>query len=188
MVAAFTPHVVLYYCGCHHVFGFVVAVMALGVVSQVVLSDCMVSWLQSPCHVRCYGCCSCVMRYCHCMLRSDLSPTFSSSSSYTYSTPDTWDTPPPSPTVVSEFPNVVPAYPLDILPQVAPEPFSLESLMRSWPYNSYRFTSFCLYRTDTNDSKCHCQVVVSCQFQIGFGILTPVRLVLLRTYHLKQLS
>jgi hypothetical protein len=127
--------------------------MALGVVSQVVLSDCMVSWLQSPCHVRCYGCCSCVMRYCHCMLRSDLSPTFSSSSSYTYSTPDTWDTPPPSPTVVSEFPNVVPAYPLDILPQVAPEPFSLESLMRSWPYNSHCFMEFCPYHTDTDMEK-----------------------------------
>jgi hypothetical protein len=64
------------------------------------------------------------------MLRSESTPTFSSSS-YTYSAPDTWDTPPPSPTVVSEFPDLVPTHPLDILPRVAPEPFSLESLMRS---------------------------------------------------------
>jgi hypothetical protein len=75
------------------------------------------------------------------VLCSEGTPTFSSSS-YTYSTPDTWDTPPPSPTVVSEFPDVVPTHPLDILPRVAPEPFSLESLVRSWPYNSYRFTDF----------------------------------------------
>jgi hypothetical protein len=76
------------------------------------------------------------------MLHSDPTPTFSSSSSHTYSAPDTWDTPPPSPTVVSEFPDVVPAHPLDILPHVAPEPFSLESLMRSWPYDTHRFTEF----------------------------------------------
>ena len=68
-----------------------------------------------------WGCCSS-------LLHSESTPTFSSSS-YTYSTPDTWDTPPPSPTVVSEFPNIVPAHPLDILPRVALEPFSLESLM-----------------------------------------------------------
>jgi hypothetical protein len=82
------------------------------------------------------------------MLRSDCTPTFSSSS-HTYSAPDTWDTPPPSPTLVSEFPDVVPAHPLDILPRVAPEPFSLESLMRSWPYDSHRFTSFRPYRSNT---------------------------------------
>jgi hypothetical protein len=63
------------------------------------------------------------------LLRSDPTPTFSFSSSHTYSAPDTWDTPLPSPTVVSEFPNVVPTHPLDILPCIAPEPFSLESLM-----------------------------------------------------------
>jgi hypothetical protein len=63
------------------------------------------------------------------LLRSDPTPTLFSSSSLTYSAPDTWDTPPPSPTVVSEFPDVVPTHPLDILPRVAPEPFSLGSLM-----------------------------------------------------------
>jgi hypothetical protein len=83
------------------------------------------------------------------LLCSESTPTFSSSS-YTYSASDTWDTPPPSPTLVSEFPDVVPAHPLDILPHVAPEPFSLESLMRSWPYNSHHFTSFRPYRSDTN--------------------------------------
>ena len=86
------------------------------------------------------------------MLRFESTPSFSSSS-YTYSTPDTWDTPPPSPTVVSEFPDVVPAHPLDILPRVAPEPFSLESLMQSWPYDSHRFTQFRPYQTDTDDRK-----------------------------------
>jgi hypothetical protein len=88
------------------------------------------------------------------MLHSDSTPTFSSSS-HTYSTPDTWDTPPPSPTVVSEFPDTVPAHPLNILPHVAPEPFSLESLMWSWPYDSHRFTSFHPYWTDTDDRKLH---------------------------------
>jgi hypothetical protein len=34
-------------------------------------------------------------------------------------------------------------------------------------------------------SLCHCQATVSRRFQIGFCILMPVRLVLLRTYHLK---
>jgi hypothetical protein len=88
------------------------------------------------------------------LLHSESTSTFSSSS-YTYSAPDTWDTPPPSPTVVSEFPDVVPAHPLDILPRVALEPFSLESLMQSWPYDSHRFTSFRLYQTDTDDRKIH---------------------------------
>jgi len=88
------------------------------------------------------------------VLRSEGTPTFSSSS-YTYSAPDTWDMPPPSPTVVSEFPNVVPAHPLDILPRVALEPFSLESLMRSWPYDSHRFTNFHPYQTDTDIRKLH---------------------------------
>jgi hypothetical protein len=62
------------------------------------------------------------------VLCSKNTPAFSSSS-YTYSTPHTWDTPPPSPTVVSKFPYIVSTHPLDILPRVAPEPFSLESLM-----------------------------------------------------------
>jgi len=87
------------------------------------------------------------------VLRSDSTPTFSSSSSHTYSAPDTWDTSPPSPTVVSEFPDVVPAHPFDILPHVAPEPLSLGSLMRSWPYTTHCFTEFHPYWTDTDDRK-----------------------------------
>jgi len=67
--------------------------------------------------------------------------------------PDTWDTPLPSPTLVSEFPDIIPAHPFKNLPHVAPEPFSLESLMRSWPYSSHHFTDFRPYRTDTNDRK-----------------------------------
>jgi len=64
------------------------------------------------------------------MLHSDPTPTFSlSSPSHTYSTPETWDMPPPSPTLVSEFPSIVPAHPFDILPCLAPEPVSLASLM-----------------------------------------------------------
>jgi hypothetical protein len=86
------------------------------------------------------------------LLCSESTSTFSSSS-YTYSTPDTWDMPPPFPTVVSEFHDIVPAHPLDILPHVAPEPFSLESLMQSWPYNSHCFTSFRPYQEDTDDRK-----------------------------------
>jgi hypothetical protein len=62
------------------------------------------------------------------MLRSKPTPTFSSSS-YTYSIPNTWDTPPPSPTIVSEFPNIIPAHLFNILLHVAPEPLSLDSLM-----------------------------------------------------------
>jgi hypothetical protein len=87
------------------------------------------------------------------LLHSDPTPTFSSSSSYTYSVPDTWDMPPPSPTVVSEFPNIVPAHPLDILPRVALEPFSLKSLVQSWPYDSHHFTEFRPYCTDTDARK-----------------------------------
>ena len=87
------------------------------------------------------------------VLHSDPTPTYFSSSSHTYSAPDMWDMPLPSPTLVSEFPDIVPAHPFENLPHVAPEPFSLESLMRSWPYSSHRFTDFCPYRTDTNDRK-----------------------------------
>jgi hypothetical protein len=86
------------------------------------------------------------------MLCSDCTPTFFSSS-HTYSASDTWNIPPPSPTVVSEFPNVVPTHSFDILPHVAPKPFSLESLICSWPYSSHRFTEFRLYRTDTDNRK-----------------------------------
>ena len=89
----------------------------------------------------------------HLLLRSDPTPTLFSSSSFIYSAPDTWDTLPPSPTIVSEFPDVVSAHPLDILPHVAPEPFSLESLMRSWPYSSHHFTEFRPYQVDTDDRK-----------------------------------
>jgi hypothetical protein len=67
----------------------------------------------------------------HCfdvVLHSESTSAFSPFS-YTYSAPETWDMPPPSPTVVSEFPNVVPAHPFDILPRLAPKPFNLGSLM-----------------------------------------------------------
>ena len=57
------------------------------------------------------------------LLCSDLTSTFSSF--YTYSAPKTWDMPPPSPTAVSDFPDVVPTHPFDILPHLAPEPFDL---------------------------------------------------------------
>jgi hypothetical protein len=87
------------------------------------------------------------------LLRSEHTPTFSPTSSYTYSAPETWDMPPPSPTVVSKFPEVVPAHPFDILPCVAPEPVSLASLMQPWPYDTHRFTSFHPHRTDTDDRK-----------------------------------
>jgi hypothetical protein len=67
-------------------------------------------------------------------------------SAYTpsYKTPNTWD----CITVVSDFPDTVPAHPLDILPCVAPEPVTLCSLMRSWPYTTHRFTEFCPQHTD----------------------------------------
>jgi hypothetical protein len=86
------------------------------------------------------------------VLHSESTPTFSSLS-YTYSAPNTWDIPPPSPTIVSEFPDIVLAHPFDILPCIAPEPLSLDSLMQSWPYNMHWFTSFCPYRTDTDNRK-----------------------------------
>ena len=89
------------------------------------------------------------------LLHSKDTPTPFSYSSYTYSTPDTWDTPPPSPTVVSEFPDVVPTHPLDILPHIASEPLTLESLMQSWPYDSHHFTEFHPYHTDTDIRKLH---------------------------------
>jgi hypothetical protein len=66
VVAAFMPHVVLYCCGCYHAFGFMVAVMALGVVLQAVSLDYVVSWLWSPCRVWCRSCRCYTVRYCHC--------------------------------------------------------------------------------------------------------------------------
>jgi hypothetical protein len=84
----------------------------------------------------------------HTLLCSDPTPTFSHSapSDYTptYETPDTWD----CITVVSDFPDVIPAHPLDILPHVAPEPVTLRSLMCRWPYTTHRFTDFRPRRTD----------------------------------------
>ena len=50
--------------------------------------------------------------------------------------------------MVSDFPDTVPAHPFDILPRLAPEPFDLGSLLRSWPYSSHRFTEFRPFRTD----------------------------------------
>ena len=77
------------------------------------------------------------------VLHSDPTPTFSlsipSTSTPTYKVLDTWD----CLTVVSDFPNVIPAHPFDNLPCLAPEPFSLGSLLRSWPYTSHCFTDFC---------------------------------------------
>jgi hypothetical protein len=76
------------------------------------------------------------------LLCSEPTPTFSHTalSIYTpsYDTSDTWD----CITVVSDLPNIVPAYPLDILPRVAPEPITMRSLMCSWPYTSHHFTEF----------------------------------------------
>jgi len=80
------------------------------------------------------------------VLHSDSTPTFSlmAPSTYmpTYSMPDTWDMPPPSPTVVSDFPDTVPAHPFDNLPHLTPEPVSLDSLMQPWPYNMHHFSFF----------------------------------------------
>jgi hypothetical protein len=60
------------------------------------------------------------------MLHSDPTPTFSHTtlSTYTpsYKIPDTWD----CITVVSDFPDTVPAHPFDILPRVAPKPFTVK--------------------------------------------------------------
>jgi hypothetical protein len=61
----------------------------------------------------------------HALLCSNPTPTFShtSPSIYTpfYETPDGWD----CITVISDFPDTIPAHPFDILPCLAPEPFSL---------------------------------------------------------------
>ena len=87
------------------------------------------------------------------MLHSEPTPTFSSSSSpdpdSLFDPPKTWD----CITVVSSFPNVVPAHPLDILPRIKPEPFRLDSLLRSYPYTTHRFTQFRPFRIDHDDTE-----------------------------------
>ena len=86
------------------------------------------------------------------MLRSEPTPTFSSSSpdpDSLFDPPDTWD----CITVASSFPDVVPAHPLDILPRVKPDPFCLASLLRSYPYTTHRFSHFRAFRTDGDDTK-----------------------------------
>jgi hypothetical protein len=87
------------------------------------------------------------------VLHSNPIPTFSltSPSVYTpsYETPNTWD----CITIISNFPDTVPAHPFDILPCLAPEPFELASLLCSWPYSTHRFTEFCPYRTDRDPTE-----------------------------------
>jgi len=82
------------------------------------------------------------------VLRSEPTPTFSHTapSTYTpsYETPDTWD----CITIISDFPDTIPAHPLDILPHIAPEPITLHSLLHSWPYTSHSFTEFHPLHTD----------------------------------------
>jgi hypothetical protein len=82
------------------------------------------------------------------VLRSGPTPTFFhttlSTDTPTYKTPDTWD----CITMVSDFPDTVSTHPFDILPCLAPEPFSLQSLLHPWPYTSHRFTEFHPLRTD----------------------------------------
>ena len=79
------------------------------------------------------------------MLRSNPAPN-TSPSDYTpsYETPDTWD----CITVISNFPETIPAHPFDILPCIALEPFCLTSLLCPWPYSSHHFTKFHPYQTD----------------------------------------
>jgi hypothetical protein len=87
------------------------------------------------------------------VLHSDPTPTFSHTApsiyTPTYETPDTWD----CITVVSDFPDIIPAHPLDILPHVAPEPVTICSLMRSWPYTTHRFMEFCPQHTDGDSTE-----------------------------------
>ena len=96
------------------------------------------------------------------MLRSDPTPTFSHSapSVYTpsYEAPDTWD----CITIISDFSDIVPAHPLDILPCVAPKPFTFCSLMRSWPYTTYCFTEFHPQHTDRDPTELW--VALRCHF------------------------
>jgi hypothetical protein len=87
------------------------------------------------------------------LLHSEPTPTFSHTtpSTYTpsYKTPDTWD----CITIVSDFLDIVPAHPLDILPRVTPEPFTFRSLMHSWPYTTHCFTKFHPRHTDRDPTK-----------------------------------
>jgi hypothetical protein len=87
------------------------------------------------------------------VLHSDSTPTFSHTApsiyTPTYETPDTWD----CITIVSDFPDVVPAHPLNILPCVAPEPVTLHSLMCFWLYTTHHFTEFCPRRTDGDSTE-----------------------------------
>jgi len=87
------------------------------------------------------------------LLCSNPTPTFSHTapSTYTpsYETPDMWD----CITVVSDFSDVVPAHPLDILPRISPEPVTLRSLMRSWPYTTHCFTEFRPLHTNGDPTK-----------------------------------
>jgi hypothetical protein len=83
------------------------------------------------------------------VLCSDSSPTFSSFSPLSdqmplFKVPNIWD----CVTIVPSFLDIVPAHPLDILPHLAPEPFSLALLLCSWPYTLHHFTEFCPLHTD----------------------------------------
>jgi hypothetical protein len=155
-------------CGCHHCGAWVLQLPSswcMGVVAAIIaVHGCCscrrcsmwVLWLPSSRRmgvvvaiIAVHGCCGRRHRGTWVLLlRSDPTPTFSHTapSVYTpsYETPDTWD----CITIVSDFPDVVPAHPLDILPHVAPEPITLRSLMRRWPYTTHRFTKFCPQRTD----------------------------------------
>ena len=59
----------------------------------------------------------------------------------------------PSPTLVSEFPDVIPTHPLDNLLHLAPKPISLASLMQPWPYDTHYFSIFRPYQMDTDNRK-----------------------------------
>ena len=87
------------------------------------------------------------------MLCSEPTPTFSHTSPSIYipfyETPDSWD----CITIVSNFLDIVPTHPFDILPCLAPEPFNLASLLRPQPYSSHCFAEFCPYRTDRDPTE-----------------------------------
>ena len=69
---------------------------------------------------------------------------------YTYlKTLDAWD----CLTIISDFPDTVPAHPLDILPCIAPKPLNLCSLLCSWPYSTHHFTEFHPYHTDRDSTE-----------------------------------
>jgi hypothetical protein len=87
------------------------------------------------------------------VLFSEPTPTFShtSLSIYTpsYKTPNTWD----CITIISDFPDTIPAHPFDILPRLAPKPFELASLLHSWPYSSHHFIEFHPYCTNRDPTE-----------------------------------